>query len=157
MKTNPISFHQTATGRHLNLNACLKDALCEEPALDEFSQNNGINSTQPVNFSPDISALPCRMRVFVITALEGDEERWTERTKSKKKRTDKELKAILPALKAEIESFGGYKTLRNPFLIMRIQENLQKLYPSISDEQLALARNFMNSRKPKTNRSWKRA
>lgn len=59
----------------------------------------------------------------------------------------KTIEAAIPELKGLIESFGGTSSLSNPFIMVRIQEELQKFRPAITDAELTRARDYMNMKK----------
>lgn len=58
-------------------------------------------------------------------------------------------KKILKTLKRLILTYGGKSSLRCPSAIAKIQEDLAYFHLEINDEQLTLARTYMNKIKPK--------
>lgn len=57
------------------------------------------------------------------------------------------IENLLPEVNGLIESYGGYSSLSNPFIMVRIQEELQKTCPNIADAELAQVRDYMNMKK----------
>lgn len=57
------------------------------------------------------------------------------------------IENLLAKVNGLIESYGGYSSLSNPFIMVRIQEELQKTFPGITDAELALVRDYMNMKK----------